>query len=390
MAENTGALLATLGFLFRRTVVEYLGLFAFLAAIALSVRLLLDSVQTGYAWSLVVLLVMLPRMGAAFSRMMTAPRRPDVRLMNLNDADAKWLHRQQIVLLFLLGLSVYLPQFNRMNDIEVGTGSIGFWLNAIVHFHVACLAWSGHAALTEMARGKGDDVSDLDEAVSRACPYFCIVVAIGTWMLFNIATSFERLDVLASAPHYVTMFLLVMIPALDTALRGLVRHIVPPMRGEGVVARDAYLATKRSYVRMGRVIVLVGMLLVLTRVWQIDLRDIADAGVGATMARRFIEVMMTVSVGYLIFELVSLLINRKLAAEQTALGTDLQEEEPGGGEGGGTGGSRLSTVLPLIRLTSRVAVVVMFPLLALGQLGVDTTQVLVSLVWPSVLARKSW
>ena len=103
--------------------------------------------------------------------------------------------------------------------------------------------------------------------------------------------------------------------------------------------------------------------------------SIATAGIGAQLAASLIEFMMIISIGYLIYELVSLYINRKLAAEMTAAGYD-PENADFGGDGGGSGGSRLSTVLPLILAVSRVAIVILFLLLGLSNIGVDTTPLL--------------
>jgi small-conductance mechanosensitive channel len=66
-------------------------------------------------------------------------------------------------------------------------------------------------------------------------------------------------------------------------------------------------------------------------------------------------------------------INRKLAREQTS-GPETDSEA--GGEGGGAGGSRLTTVLPLVRITAQGAIAVIFGLVALGALGIDTTPLL--------------
>ena len=91
---------------------------------------------------------------------------------------------------------------------------------------------------------------------------------------------------------------------------------------------------------------------------------------------RFIEILVVIAVGYLVWEIVSLWINRRLAAEQTAAGFDLTEEEPGGGEGGGIGGSRLSTVLPLLLGVMKAAIALIFGLIALGNIGIDITPLL--------------
>ncbi len=72
-------------------------------------------------------------------------------------------------------------------------------------------------------------------------------------------------------------------------------------------------------------------------------------------------------------EAVSLWINRRLAKEQTA--AEALDEEAGG-EGGGAGGSRLATVLPLLRITAQATIAVIFGLLALGALGINITPLL--------------
>lgn len=76
------------------------------------------------------------------------------------------------------------------------------------------------------------------------------------------------------------------------------------------------------------------------------------------------------------WELVSLWINRRLAAERTMAGFDINDDEPGGGEGGGIGGSRLSTVLPLLLGVAKAAIVMIFGLIALENIGIDITPLL--------------
>ena len=88
------------------------------------------------------------------------------------------------------------------------------------------------------------------------------------------------------------------------------------------------------------------------------------------------EFLIILSIGYVLYEAVSLFVNRKLAAEYTAVGYNPDNEEIGGGDGGGAGGSRLSTVLPLVLMVARSTIVVIFILLALGNIGIDTTPLL--------------
>ena len=166
------------------------------------------------------------------------------------------------------------------------------------------------------------------------------------------------------------MFWLLIAPALDTLIRGLVRHLQPPMQGEGSVAERAYKSTKRSYIRIGRVLAGILVILMIANAWDLDLQEIA--GGDADSGSKLVQFFIIIAVGYILNEVVSLWINRRLAKEMTAA----QSPDEEAGEGGGAGGSRLATVLPLLRVTAQVAIAVIFVLLALGALGLDITPLL--------------
>ena len=88
----------------------------------------------------------------------------------------------------------------------------------------------------------------------------------------------------------------------------------------------------------------------------------------------FFGVFFVLAAGYVTWEIATLLINQRLAAEISASGVDPNSAEAG--EIGGAGASRLSTVLPLFRLILQVAIVVVFGLIVLSELGIDTTPLL--------------
>jgi small-conductance mechanosensitive channel len=169
------------------------------------------------------------------------------------------------------------------------------------------------------------------------------------------------------------MFWLLMAPAIDTVIRGLVRHLLPPMSGEGAVAASAYQSTKRSYINIGRVFAVGVVVILIANAWNFDLRNLAAAGVGDRFASNLIEFIWLAAIGFIVYEMIGLYVNRRLAKEQTTIA---QTEDQIAGEGGGSGGSRLATVLPLLRISAQVAVVVIFGLLAIGSLGVDITPLL--------------
>ena len=125
----------------------------------------------------------------------------------------------------------------------------------------------------------------------------------------------------------------------------------------------------------GRIIAAVVLIVSLAGLWGLDLQDLASQGVGAQLAGALVEVFLVGVVAYGLWELLEVMANRQIAIERATLGLDDGDEEQFEGEGG-QGGTRLGTVMPLVRRTGQ-AIIAAFALLAvLGQIGVNVTPLL--------------
>lgn len=320
-------------------------------------------------------LIVIPRLAAASQKFFLAPNRPEYRLINTDQWTAEFLMRHLVGFTLLFGFTVWIMRFNMLNGVPMGETRLGFWMNTALHIYICWIAWKTRDGLSMMMRG-AYEITPTEERIAWLYPRFIIGLAVVMWWVVEIVASYELWAVLAGQPHIWSLLILSYAATFDMVVRGLVHHLMPPMRGEGVVAERAYRSAKSSYVRIGRIVTFVLVMFIIGRIWGIDFGNLAEAGVGAQFAGRFIEILVVLSIGYLLWELVSLWINRKLAAEQTALAMDLTEDEPGGGEGGGAGGSRLSTVLPLLLGVMKAAIAVIFGLIALGNIGIDITPLL--------------
>ncbi len=375
-ATDDADLWGAVRYLFRRFCREIAGLVVFYVVIRALGRGVLTPEQITYAAPFVFYLIWIPRLGAAASRFVLAPNKPHFRLVNIDDHWAKYLHRNLIGLLLLIGFTLFVIRFNALNGITGEDTRIGFWLNAAIHIYIGVIAWTAREGLSQMMLGTDPDHTKFDEEVAHYYPYFAIGVSAVIWVLVEFLAAQRDPAIralLVKGPHFTTMFWLLIAPALDTLIRGLVRHLQPPMSGEGPLAERAYKSTKRSYIRIGRVLAGLFVVFMIARAWQLDLRHVASAGVSAEVGGAVIEFLLIIAVGYIMNEVVSLWINRRLAQEQTA--AEALDEEAGG-EGGGAGGSRLATVLPLLRITAQVTIAVIFGLLALGALGINITPLL--------------
>ncbi len=322
-----------------------------------------------------VYLIMLPRIALAISRFLLAPHRSDLRVMHIDDISATYLHRHQAILIGLVGFQIGIIAFNQLNGIPTGEMRLGFWTNGLIHLYFIYIFWQLRQSITGMLIGSDNDVTPTEQTVARFYPGFLIGLSILMWIVAAIIVFHERFDLVSGGNHLWTVVIFSYAPVFDTAIRGLVRHLVKPMQGQGSVAERAYQSTKRSYIRIGRLLIFAVVVMLIANLWDIDFHNVASAGLGLQAAARFIEFLMILAGGYLLGEIITLWINRKLADEQTASGANLEEEEIGG-EGGGAGSSRLSTILPLVRATAQVIIFIMTILMGLSNIGVNITPLL--------------
>ena len=371
--ETPDGLKQTLILLGKRLVLDLGGLIAFLITTRILVLLLVPQDDQQIADVFMLSFVVFPRAVAALSRFLLAPNYPKFRIVHTDDWTAQFMYRHQIGIALLMGLFWFVIEFQRLNGAPLGASRIGYWLNLAVFIWIGFVCYRAREGLSSMLLGGEEDATRAEHWMARAYPWIGIGLVVLTWLLGEILVVQRRFDLLSDGQQYVTMAILLAAPVLDTMVRGLVRHMVPPMRGEGALAEAAYRSTKRSYIRIGRALVAAAVIIIIARIWDIDFQNLASAGVGVRIAGRLFEVFFILAIGYLVWELVSLWLNRKLADEMTAAGVDLEAEEPGGGEGGGVGGSRLSTVLPLLKMAVQVTIITITVLIALGHLGIDIT-----------------
>jgi len=372
-SDNLGDALRLLGL---RLLLDVVGLVVFAFVSRAVVINLLPAEELRVGQIVMINLIMVPRLMAAMSRFLIAPTRPDLRIVHTDDASARYIHRNWIGLGALIGFMTFIVAFNEMNGLRPGETLIGFWLNLAIHIYIVVIAIKARHGLTMMLMGPEEEATPAEKSAARAFPGFMMAVSVVTWLVVEVIASMQRFDLLVGGKHYVTMIILLMAPAMDTMIRGLVGYLMPPMTGEGEIAERAYVASKRCCIRVGRAMMFGLVVLAIAILWGFDFHDLASQGVGAQAAGALIEFLLVLAIGYLIWELVTLWASRKLAAEQTALGIDLNAEEPGGGEGGGQGGSRLATVLPLMRRLLQSVIVVITLLVALGSLNIDITPLL--------------
>ncbi|GKX33464.1 MAG: hypothetical protein MnENMB40S_10820 [Rhizobiaceae bacterium MnEN-MB40S] len=363
----------TLEFLGKRLVVDMVGLLAFFIVGRIVIQQFIADQDRPVVHAFMLYLIVVPRVVAAVSRFVLAPNRPNMRLVYADDWTSKFIYYNALGVVILAGFNIFLVEFLRTNGQAPFGNAFIFWINLGVFVWLGVMTYKARRGLSKMLLGDTEDVTGSEVMTARAFPWVAIALIALTWLTVQFLAINGRLDLVEKGQHYLTLALLLIAPALNTTIRGLVHHLVPPMRGEGAVAEAAYHSTKRSYIRIGRTLVFGIVIVLLIRIWDIQLGTLATAGLGARIASSFFEALFILIAGYLAWEVASLWINRKLADENTATAGAPDEA---GGEGGGAGGSRLSTVLPLAKLAIQITIITITVLIALSSFGVNIAPLL--------------
>ena len=356
----------TLRALSLRMFLDVVGLIAFALVARIVIGLVMSAPMDQFvAWLFVFRLIIIVRLVSVILRFVLAPSRSDLRLVTADDWTARYLHRNLLIVAALFGsIYFFVPALAR-NGISMS--GLGWWINLAAYAWVIYVLWNVRAGMTRILIGGDDDVTPGTREFATWWPLIAIALVFLNWIAIEIIINAGRIDLLQGQQN-VALALILLAPVFDTMIRGLVRHLTPPLQGEGPIAERAYHQTKQSYVRIGRVILIVAEILIIARLWDIKLLHLAKAGLGEQFASRGIGALLILAVGYLAWELVNIWANRNLAKEQTDAASNLAS-----GEGAA---SRLASVLPIVHLTLQVTIITIAVLLALGHLGMNITALL--------------
>ncbi len=170
-----------------------------------------------------------------------------------------------------------------------------------------------------------------------------------------------------------TLVVILTLPLLEVALPAIVRSAWPVDPESELSIQAAHRLTEDGIVRVARIPVIVLLILGLASMWGLNLQDLASQGVGAQFARAIIHSFVILMIAYAAWEAMNIAADRQIAIDRASAGIDTDEEQEGEG---GKGGTRLGTLMPLIRGVARFFIALLAGLAVLGEMGVNITPLL--------------
>ena len=300
------------------------------------------------------------RLAILVARFLLAPHSPALRLLPFDDAAARVLYRGLVTLAWLYGLldvlSFFLHRFGVPREPFLLVTTLTRLVFAVIYLR---LVWRVRAPIAAKIRGDGQ--STLRRLLADLWPALMTVYVLCLLVVLTVEQLAGRLR--TAKAGILSLLVVLAMPLVDMALCRLLARRARRIQPDGVARSGASFlpVLQRGY----HIVVTAAGVLVIVHLWNLDLVDLATRGVGARVAGALIDIGLTLMLAYLVWQLAKTAIDQRLEREARPQGVS----DPG--EAGGTGGSRLRTLLPLARGSIFAVVCVMSVLSVLAALGVN-------------------
>ena len=361
------ALVENLKLLSTRAAIEIGGVIVFTIVALIAADLLIGAADNLFlVSSFITSVILLTRLTGAVMHFILAPRRPELRLVYTDSANAQFIERNLMMIAAAVGSGFFLGEV--MNRFGVaGYDPLRFWLGLSMHIWLIFIVLKAHRGLTQIIEGGEQNLTPGLKRMADWWPLVSAGLVAFNWLFLQFVLSIGNQS-LSAQRSATAIALIVLAPFLDTIVRGIASHLVPSGEDDSEVVAKAYQETRLSYIRIGRVILLGVLIIIVGKLWGVSLRNLAEAGFGAQVAANVVGFLLILAFGYLAWEVTNLMISKRLARE-------VPEGAESGAEGG-TGETRMATILPILRMTLQATIITITVLLALSQLGVNIAPLL--------------
>lgn len=371
LGDRTGIGTATtdlgrLGLLIVRALMDALalGVFAVTAILAFFVLHPDDDQHRRIFW-VAFLTILGARCVAVAGRVLLAPRRPDLRLPAIGDTDASSLYRWLVGLAALVSFAAtFGPMLVFLNLPEPLLLLLGTVLQWLVIGTLIAAVWLRRRPLNRLLGVPAESVAN-GSAGQLLARRWHVLFSAGLFAMGLFATVSRLLTAQPQATRVMqSLIVIAALPLVDGLLRLVVRHLIVPA-DETPAELERHDTTYAPVIlRNLRIVLVVGGILVLGRIWNIHLDELAAGSLGSRAADALFTIIVALLLASALWGVVKTAVDRHVAEETLDLHAAADSE-------GGTGLSRLQTLLPVVRKFFFATIVAITGMTMVSALGVD-------------------
>lgn len=396
-----------LAILLLRALIGLLAIAAFAAAAAfLSLFLYKGHEVARIAFWSMLAFVILVRLSAIGLEVVLAVRQPTLRIPDIDDAAARRLYLSFLLLIAMASGSAMFANFLEHIGVEpdplLAVNELLLLVNVSVQIAVIWAQRSDIARLLGAhVAGTAGPAKGVEALVARHWHVFAVTCLL---LMAVFSTAHRLLTGETQAQRvFPTLAVLIALPLLDGLLRMIARQFfdgrdhrdgrngrqITPSEAKGIADMavgspsanapgdtDKPAANRgkgagdgatygRVMLRNGRILLVLLSLIALAEIWDLQLQAVASHGLGARMAGSLFDIVVTLILASAAWGIVKTAINRNLPHE------GLDALALAEGEVGGTGLSRIETLLPLLRKFLYIALIVIVTMIVISSLGIN-------------------
>jgi len=345
---------AKVGLLFARLGLDLAGLLIFLgAAIATFFVFYQGHEMTRVAIMTYVAAVGCVRAFSLFTRFLLAPSIPALRLAWMPDDDARKLHYASIGVACIAAFGFFTCSLLNLLGIsgdvhELMLHMVGLAMTLMLVF----TTWKGRAGI----RNNLTDGLRPSRARTMFAEAWPILVIVFLLMFFVLILFIELAGGTVSYMAGLgTLIAVIFVPPIDSMIE----------RAAFTQSQDEDGSQFQTVIlRALRIGLIVGVVLFVASAWNVDFHALATDSFGGRFAGALIDIGLVMLIAYVLWEVSRIMIDQQMEIEGGGERAEMGDE-------GGTGGSRLGTLLPLIKRTVQISIAVMAVMLVLSALGVN-------------------
>ncbi len=338
--------------------------------------------------SLVVILSV--RMIRLVSRFLLSPEAPVLRVLSLEDKTALDLYRWITRIALVFGGGFLASGLLELHGISLEVDlAVHALTSAVALSIILYLAFKHRASVALfLCHGDGDRSALMDQFRAELAPYWhlfalpCLLLTWALWVFYLLVGRSDLVSPLLATLYSVPIFLVVEGMG-QRLLSAMFRFIDMPDgpesgcegeqrtdgdRGEGEEASPTreggstvpLVSRLVSILRRCLSVSIAGLILFgLLRLWRFEIV------LGEEITEAAFEILLVVTLAFLAWSVISEALNRKIQEVQSSIKVDEDADE------GGTGGSRLGTLLQIVRKFLLVVLLVAVGLIILSTVGID-------------------
>ncbi|MCP4768195.1 MAG: hypothetical protein GY916_03015, partial [Gammaproteobacteria bacterium] len=274
------ALIETMKVLSTRAAIEIGGVIVFTVVALIAANLLIITEDNFFLVSTFISsVILLTRLTGAVMHFILAPRRPELRLVYTDTKSAQFIERNLVTIAAAVGTSFFIGGVMLKHGIP-DFDTLRFWLGLAFSAWLILVIIKAHPGLTQIIEGGEDNLTTGLKRMANWWPLASAALVAFNWLFLQFVLSAGH-RTLSPESSTTAIVLIVMAPFLDTIVRGIASHLVPTGDDSSEVVSNAYHETRLSYIRIGRVILLGLIIIIVGKLWGVNLRNLAEAGFGA-------------------------------------------------------------------------------------------------------------